>query len=233
MEAHLHDVITQGLASVPKGDRQSVEIEVRLGTLHYPGALAPSKRVKLPAKHPLVIDEGGLKCEFQPELGGHSVDRIVGAFKRPGDADQSTIIDEDRYTRGIRVRKSGPGGASRECIRKRKLAHAIIHQPNAALDAWLTITVEEPYDIETTLKHHVLEDKQRKLKRRSITTADGAFRLDITCPAQGGGGVAAKGGLMRHIVELEHLWGPPGEAAEWTLEKTRRLLELTQTISKN
>jgi hypothetical protein len=136
------------------------------------------------------------------------------------------------------VRKEGNGGSGGppECIRKRRLAHALIHQPDAAFDARLAITMEEPRDIGSTLTHHVLLES-RKFKRRSmVRTGDGAFRLDITCPLKGGGGGGTAKAVPltlqpRHIIELEHVWEQEGPL-EWTQEKTRRLLEITQTISK-
>lgn len=226
MDAHVHEQITGALAELPEADHGTVEIEVRLGHMCYqaPPGIVPAKRVRLPAMHPFVLDKAALTCEFKSETNAGSADRIMGIFGASlgPTAAQTKVIQEDRYRGGIRMRRVA--GERQECVLKKRLREILVHEPKGRFDMRITVTVEQPHDPETILKHRTLkDDRTRTLKRRSISTLDaapdGQLRLDVT---------TVQGASAAHTIELEYVWGEA--PTQWTLERTRRLLDAAHTI---
>jgi hypothetical protein len=234
MEGYVHHMITEALRKIPLRDRRLVEIEGRLGILYYKDT---RKRVQLPALHPFAVDQRALKCDFSPEADQWTLDHARIRFHQAAPLGETLVtIDEECYTGGVRVRKSRThaqvGPVAVECVRKETLGQVLIHQPGAHADMRIVVTMEHPIDMGRMLNKRS-QKRRRQFRRRSITNPEGTLRLDVSGPLPGELGPTS--------VEVECLWAGEDEAAvgvddrvalgEWTLDKTRRLLDAVRMIS--
>jgi polynucleotide 5'-triphosphatase len=196
--------------SVPKEQREFLELEVKLGRLWHKQT---DRRVHIPVTNECIIEESFiLDCHYRSGMDKEHYERakkfVTGLSKLHKDKFKTMKTDHiDRVYREAsggqiprfyRLTTDKATGRLMANIEKKKLAHLHIHCPDLIFDYRLTMSIELPSNGNPERFENHTPETERFKKRQSVIHPATATRIDMTEVSQ-----KSKSKTMGNVESLE------------------------------